>query len=296
MIVVERRRTLNLFGLLAVGLVPFLFQSFPPMPVATVLAPAIVGVELLIYVLFVTISASHVGVGGALYVAVMLTALRLGLCLAGAVFLAAGPAETFPASLRMLYIGNPLAILIQMLLLLMLAPHLLQGLFPRLLSEKDSEVLGQETAVESAPASPALPSGGYVQVYTYEELVDFMRKIVGLEGFFFYSDEGFPLLSHSPFAMDEETAAVAANDLFRHVQQWGTRLRVSNAQRLLIETPDHYVVNQAITPRVRLLALFTRTTPAEAVAARADRIHKTASEFLRSRGEPSGKPGSGKRG
>ncbi len=285
MIVVESRKALIALSVLAVGLIPFFFLTMPQTPIGLEFWPVVIAAEFLVYSLFAMISAPSAGWRGAGYVALMCTIARFLLCLAGGMLLSFSPHYELPTAIQLLYASNPLSILLQMLAILTLSPHLLQRYVPGLLSIRDTEPSREDNFVAQDIVRPAnaLPVGGYVQVYSYEELVEFLKKIVGIEGFLFYSDEGFALISHFPFAINQETAAVASNQMLEQVQSWGTQLHVDRMDRFIVETADHYVVNASVLPRVRFLAYFTRSTPVEVVLNRVELIRRTSAEFMRSR-------------
>ncbi|OPZ18148.1 MAG: hypothetical protein BWZ10_01076 [candidate division BRC1 bacterium ADurb.BinA364] len=301
MIVMEKTRVVWLFGLLAAFLAPFPALAFPSMAADAALLPAIFLLELVLFGLFLYIANPRAGFQGAGAVALMLALVRGALNFLGALLLVLSPfgpeagagGESWSAgsAFLQLHFGNPLAMLGQIFLLLIFAPYLLYPFLPGALSAEAMKAIGMASARRGGAGSKAeseaqaMPLGGFMQIFSYEELTRALDRIVGLEGFMLYSDEELNLWSHFGVDLDVEAAAVSSNRALLQTEAWTEGIGLSAPQKILVETNEHFLFNLPIGAHSRLLLFFTADAPAADTLQKIEMIQRTVLEFLRSRGQ-----------
>jgi predicted regulator of Ras-like GTPase activity (Roadblock/LC7/MglB family) len=285
MIIVERNRAFYVFGLLAAGLIPFVFANFPRWEIEAVYVPLIILIEAFLYVLFTMFASPQSGWTGAAIVSVSLVCLRVALNLLGALVWSVEGNQTFGNAMITLQAGNPVGIFLQAVCCLALAPYLLGPFLPGLLSPFAAAAVGRSWSSEQAGGSvgSSAPIGGYMQVYSYQELTEAFRKIVGLEGFMLYTSEGLNLWSHFEIAVDEETLALASSQALQDADRFTGQIRCGRTDRAFYQTLNHIVFNMSVTDEVRLLLFFTPEIHVSDVVSRIDLLKRTALEFFQLR-------------
>ena len=291
MIVLSRRAVFFFFALLSIALAPFAFVPFPSLPIGRELVPVVIAAEAMIYVLFTMIGNTRAGWDTAVGVAALLAVLRAALNLPGAMILRAAPewSGTFEGAWINLHVCNPLSLLAQMLLLLILAPYLLRGVFPKLLTREAEAAIFDQARPAAEPGSRehgglSNPAGGFVQVFSYQELVEAMRKIAGLKGFLLYDSEGLPVWSHFDMDLSVDSAAAYSNQALADARAWVERLRLRDLEMALVAASGLILCNLMITRHERLLLLFSRDVPIRETMTRIERARLMVSELLRLRG------------
>ncbi|MCX7016850.1 MAG: hypothetical protein NTW86_30550 [Candidatus Sumerlaeota bacterium] len=296
MIILTRRALFFFFALLSIALAPFVFILFAPLPISRELVPVIIAAEAMIYVLFTMIGNTRAGWDTAVGVAALLAILRAALNLPGAMILAATPQwpGTFESAWINLHVCNPLSLLLQMLLLLLLAPYLLRGVFPRLLTPEAAAAIldPPRPAIMEAPAREhgglSSPAGGFVQVFSYQELTESMRKIAGLKGFLIYDSEGLPVWAQFDMDLSANAAAAYSNQALAEARAWIERLYLRDLEMALVTVSGLILCNLMITRHERLLLLFSRDVSIRETMTRIERARLMISELLRLRSSMDG--------
>ena len=285
MFAIEKQRLIIIFGLLSIGLTPFLFLPLPSIPWEAQYVPLIIVGEVLLYALFIWLSNTEGGWSGACVAATALLFLRGALSIVCALGLGLSAAWSYGAALEALHLGNPLAILFQFMLLMMFAPHLLYPILPGLLSAEAVAAVEGASHSENRHGGLSNPVGGYIQVFSYKELGDVLRKIADLEGIVIYSDEGLPIWSNLGIGVEEDVVTVAANQAIDNSQAWARDMDLSRLDKSFLETSEHFIFNLSVSRSVRMLMLFTVQSSLTDVRAHVEKARKTVWEFLRSRHE-----------
>ncbi len=285
MIIVDRNRAFYVFGLLAACLIPFAFANFPRWDIQAAHVPLVILIEAFIYILFTMFASPQAGWSGAAIVSVCLICLRLALNVVGAGVWATDTSQNFGGAMIALHASNPIGIFLQIIACLALAPYLLGPRFPGLLSADAASVVNRPWGGEHprTPTRSSAPVGGYMQVYSYDELTEAFKKIVGLEGFMLYTSEGLNLWSHFEIAVDEEALALASNDAIKDADRFTNRIRCGVSQRSFYQTMNHSVFNMSLTDEVRMLLYFTPEIPVAEVVNKIDLMKRTALELLQLR-------------
>lgn len=252
-----------------VFLMPFLFMVSEPMDADEV---SLVGVVLLLgevaaYALWIGLF-TQVNLIILAAVPVGLAIGRMLLAALGAVYvnlMGIGPGGD---AFMVLWLGQPLAVVLQVLVFIFVLPYFLAVMAPGVLTDTIFEsIIGHESphaapVEKPAAASPAnkdiTPTGGVLQIYTLEDIPKFFEKVAGLEGYAIYTNEGL-LFCHN---LDEEQRV---ERLGVRVQQCLDSMRTTahdcdleEPSRLILESDNFSMFLTPITPHFWGLFIFNK--------------------------------------
>lgn len=180
-------------------------------------------------------------------------------------------------------LANPLSTIVQVALLLLVGPYVLAALVPDLVGpDEAARLLGQAKArTEPTPGShETSPAGGFVQVFSFEELAGVFKKSHGLEGFAIFSTEGLVVWRDVPMRMDLDAVVARTLD---HCNAVGVVLMdngLTKVRRVTIDCREHTLVVTNLNHNFGLLLLFSSRVAGEEVASRIAILAKTCREFL----------------
>ncbi len=249
----------------------------------------VVGVEFLVYFIASMAMNQRATVGMALGSAVAFVILRC-ICslIGGAAFgIFAEAADGFNPALAWL---NPVAAAIQVFTVLVTGPYILAITFPDLIGKDAARSLRGGPAapsVSSSRSSVAMlgsletsPTGGFIQVFSYEELTGVIRKSPGLEGFVIYNEEGLVVWKDIPMKIDVDALAA-------RIMSGGTQLGrvvldsgLSRLRRIAIESRDHHILSTTLNQSFGMIIIFSSRTQQDEMFTRISILSKTAREFL----------------
>jgi predicted regulator of Ras-like GTPase activity (Roadblock/LC7/MglB family) len=173
---------------------------------------------------------------------------------------------------------------IQVALLVIASPYVTAAVLPDLLGREALAALGARPAEprRDGPAGgkESTPAGGFIQVYSYEELAGTLRKSPGLEGFIIASGEGLVVWRDLPLRVDAESLVARATELVREAGAMVGGGGMNRLRRLMIETKDHLVVVAPLNQHFELLLVFSGRVPAEEALGRVPLALRSTREFL----------------
>lgn len=239
--------------------------------------------EIVIYFLAALFAAGRTTAVGALTVAVTFFVLRLVGCLAAVPFF---PPVAGGGVLLAAWAGNPVAVILQMLLLMTLGGHVLAGIAPSLLEDGARESLNSGDKVARPAPRPAdtpikaSATGGFVQVFSYEELAAQLRKTQGLEGFILFSAEGLVVWRDLPMRIEVDGLVARTLSLTGQMGHLVESSGLARVRRVMIESKEHFLFTTSLSSNFGLLLVFNSRVPPEDILARVGFVSKTAREFL----------------
>lgn len=241
--------------------------------------------ELVVYFILTIFSSPKATIASSALIAFVLMGLRFAGCFVGAM-LAKSAGEGAPG-LMDLWVGNPVSAIVQGLVLAMLGTHVLATFLPEAVGSEVVSRVGSEdrpTRGSSRDSGPQMQqtsaSGGFVQVYSYEELSGVLRKTQGLEGFLVVSSEGLVVWRELPMRIEVE--ALVARTLSM-MDQYGTVMESSGltrVRRVMVESKEHLLFTTPLNLNFGILMLFSSRTPMEEILSRIGFMTKTSREFL----------------
>ena len=282
----DRTFVIILVTLIAMAAVAMAFVPLPN-PFGLTALPVFLILETLVYWLLLLVMNPRATLGMAWGGALVFVVLRAVCSLVGGW---AGGLITDPGmELSLLVWIHPVPAVIQLVLLAFAGPYVLAATVPELVGSHEADrLLGGR--VESARAATAAttppgvqestPSGGFIQVFSYEELAATIRKSPGLEGFVIVSGEGLIVWRDWPIRIDVEFLAAHT---VRHSQDMGDLMLeagLSRVRRMLIEGRDHTLFCTPISSNFSLILIFGGRVPAQDIFARIPVLAKTTREFL----------------
>jgi len=292
MLIFDPRTLFFLLLVTSLLLVPFLFLLLPPLPFEpAAILPLVLAAEFVLHLLFYSLGERASTLTRGSLVAVGLTLGRAGICLLGAAIYSLIVAGSFLDAVWLFWIKNPPSIFFQIALLGLATPYLIATFAPSLLGEETylamerfSNLWTSSTrATLPIEAGAARPLGGYVRVFSYEELSEYFRKAIGCEGFCLYSREGLIVWEDLQVRLPIEEIVVAAEQQLQDVQAFSRRYRLQEVSEVFIETREHLLFNIPVSDEIRLLLFFTPQVRLREVAAKVELLTRTTREFLASR-------------
>ena len=276
-------------GALTIFLIPYMFLNLSYRFESIYLyAPVLIAVEVLIYFFTVLWQAEVVQYYALSVYAIMMVFARLLLCLLGAIVYSTMTPENFFDVFYRIWVGNPLAQLLQILLMLYFVPHILIDVAPGLINDKARAILQVEALTKSQGEFARTnhitePLGGFIKVYSFPDLQACFRKIIGLEGFVIYSNEGLLMWNDLDIRFDIENLIIRFMFANKDLDITASRYGLREIERLIITTTEHFVFNIKLGKRFFLLAFFNNKSPTQEVFSKIDMMIMTTYEFLRSR-------------
>jgi predicted regulator of Ras-like GTPase activity (Roadblock/LC7/MglB family) len=190
-------------------------------------------------------------------------------------------------------LGNPIAGLFHIVFVMVAAIHVIESVLPGSFSDETSRKIGAATSNQPPPPTMSdirqtvhagtTPTGGFIHVFTFEELSAVVRKSQGLEGFVIASAEGLPVWRDLPPRINAETLTA---QLASAGKRAGDALVTSGFPRstsLLVESREYLVYSAPLDVNFALILVFnTRVSAAECLT-RTAIVARTAREFLNSK-------------
>ncbi len=282
----NRTLVLILVSLIAMSAVAMAFVPIGS-PFGLTALPVFLILETLIYWLLLLVMNPRATLGMAWGGALIFVVLRAGCSLIGGG--AGGLVSGMGLEESLLVWINPLPAVIQLMLLAFAGPYLLAATVPELVGPHETErLLGDQAPGGAAapaqagggPVQESTPSGGFIQVFSYEELAATVRKSPGLEGFLIVSNEGLIVWRDWPIRIDVEYLAAHT---VRHAQDLGELMLtsgLSRVRRVLVEGRDHTIFFTPISSNFSLILIFSGKVPTQDIFARIPVLAKTTREFL----------------
>lgn len=287
MITASRTTLVILFGLAASLLVGLVFGQFPPAFENLGSAALLIAlIEWTVYFVLSVLANSQIGaVRGFLLALFMLIARFLLGVLAGVILTLPADLGVAEATLQA-WMGNPIGVVLQMLGIMLLAPQIGRFLAPGLISEEMNELMEGEKAraasarVESREGIEMTLMGGFVQVFSFEELQSILRKSVGMEGFILYSSEGLVVWKDMPIRLDVDVLISRLQTISDQMGKTVEDMGLSRARKVVIESREHYIFNTRLNSNFGLIMVFSSAVKLEECWPRLGVMAKTVREFL----------------
>lgn len=292
MIPLSRLPVLLFFALLALVAIP-LGLSGAESPWAarlSVVAPVVLIVEFVVYFVLSMLTNPRISLPGIAAVSFGMVSIRfLGSLVAmmvGGLVVAQGT----PAGEMLLgmWVGNPMSIFLQAVVVVIAFPHLMAEVAPEIVSR---EVRGKlvdstETALprtEDAQASGLMetsPSGGFIQVFSFEELSGVVRKSHGLEGFLVFNNEGLVVWRDLPIRLDIDELIARVGNGFSDLDRTSRSIGVGEVRRMHLETTEHLLHAAQLDENFGLLLVYNKQTSIPETYSRVAVVSRTVQEFL----------------
>ena len=256
MIVIKSNRLFFLLGVFLLICIPFLTLTvFDPMKPGDVgiasephLVVLIIMVELFLYFFFALISGVIENPGRLILYTIVMSSIRILSCLVASSFFAAfSPAGQYHVFLAF-WVGNPILVLVQVLVVMLFGPHLLLSVWPGLMGEKAGLALRD---IEPPPkVEPPVtlqtggePLGGFVRVYHFPELGRLLSNIIGLEGYILYTWEGLILWHDCQLRFDAENLVVHFQQEWNHQRKSQSHVGFNEPERIITQTIEHNFIH-----------------------------------------------------
>lgn len=286
MIAVQQKRLFFLFGIISIFLIPFMFLGLPSWfeSIRQYLI-VIIFFEFLIYFLAELVQTEWKQVFHVFVYSLIIVFIRGFVSLIGTVIYAPMSNMSFNSVFYQLWIGNPVAQLFQILLLLYFIPHIMIYIAPGLLKQESRNIIHpseqQKSRIElSKELYFAEPMGGFIRVYSFNELQTSFRKMIGLEGFLIYSNEGLIVWEDLAINFDIEKLIVEFMRLQNNIDGAIGKFEILDSEKYIIDTPDHIIFNVKLNKGFYLVAFFNKKIQLTEIYPRMKMLIKSAQEFL----------------
>ena len=291
MIVISRSQAVTLLAIISLVAVPWAMSYAPPLSDDPgVMIPLLLAVELLVYFILSMVANPVASLAAVIGLSVLMVLARL-CCVVVGVSLAAwlgslmlGVPESIGAVL-----SNPFFFLLHMMIMLLSSPHVVDGLMPnyfntegraRLRGDEESLTEPQSTLARPAGISEVTAKGGFVQVFSFEELSGVLHKSTGLEGFLIYNNEGLLVWRDLPLRLEVDDLVAQLSSAHHQLSGRIERGGLTRISRLAIELRDHLVFVAPLNAGFGMVLVYSsRVSPAECFG-RLGNVARTTREFL----------------
>jgi len=290
MIVISRSQAVTLLTIVALVELPWAMSFAPALTDdPSVMIPILLAVELLVYFVLSMVANPAASLGAVIGLSVLMMLARL-CCVVVGVSLAAvvGDLVTPVPQTIAAVSSNAVFFLLHLMTVLVASPHVVDGLLPgyftgeaKLRVRGDDGPLGDEAAVvRLAPAPEHSAKGGFVQVFSFEELSGVLRKSTGLEGFLIYNNEGLLVWRDLPMRLEVDDLVAQLSSSHHQLSARVERGGLTRVSRLAIELRDHLVFVAPLNAGFGIVLVYSgRVSPADCFA-RLGNVARTAREFL----------------
>ena len=244
----------------------------------------VVIIEFIVYLVVSMITNPRANFGMALGTAVVYLLLRWICSFLGGI--SANANGTMDPLAALAIAVHPLTVVLQVAILLSAGPYILALTIPELVGTGPAATLrgDQLQAASAAQAKQGglemSPTGGFIQVFSFEELASMMKKSHGLEGFVIYSNEGLVVWKELPVQVQLDTLvakiSAEANQLGQLMQDNG----LSKVRRLMLESREHYLFATTLNQNFGVMLLFSGRSAPEEIFSRIGVLAKSTREYL----------------
>lgn len=282
MIPLSRQVVLVLLALLSLVGIPMAFVGSPTtLDNPAVWVPIFVVGELVLYFLLSLATNPRLTLGATAMLSIMMAVARLAASLVALALLTLVFArEVGPL---MVWASDPVSVILQVVVLIVTTPHLLDAASPGLVDRETRRKLSggeRELPVARMPSTEAMPTGGFIQVFGFEELAATIRKTPGLEGFLIFSSEGLIVWRDLPLRVDADRLTAKLMALSRETAVVVNESGLARVRQVVIESREHLVAVVELTANFGLILVYNGQVNVGECAPRIAILAKTTREFL----------------
>ena len=210
--------------------------------------------------------------------------------IAGNIFSILG-AATLSSSMLLLWMANPYVVIIQILVIMMFSPHLIADISSSAISEEARRNLGKEPreGMQKRPEHFHIegePVGGFIRVYSFEELGRLISNIVGVEGFVLYTWEGLVLWENCQLSFDMEKVVVTSQKAMDYLTATQDKIGMGAPSKVLTRTDDHYFLNVQFNDKFCGVIILKSDVNVGEILQKFSYIEKSATEFFEMKYSP----------
>ena len=247
------------------------------------LIPVVILVEAIIYFVAAMVSNPRATIGMAAGSAIVLVVVRAVCASIGGIifFLLAGKGSA--ADFLWVW-GNPMVAVVQAVILVLAGGYLLAIMIPDLLGQAQAVALlgtsAKKVQDQGRAGLDTNPTGGFIQVFSFEELAAVVKKSHGIEGFMLVSTEGLVVWRELPLRVDVDSLSAK---IFGHSQAIGSLVEdsgLTKVRRLMVESREHFLFATTLDQNFSLILLFNGRVAPEEILSRIAVLAKSCREFL----------------
>ncbi len=181
---------------------------------------------------------------------------------------------------------NPISMVIQIVVILFAGPYILAILIPELLGKDVSDQLRGDTRSSAAPRKKAPqsietnPAGGFIQVFSFDELEGVIKKTPGLEGYIIYNDEGLVVWHSLPLKIEVDSLTARLVGYCTQVGQLSLNSGLTKARRVVVENKEHHVLTTSLNQNFGMILMFSSRISQEEMYSRIGVLTKSTREYL----------------
>ena len=294
MILVHSKSLLYLAGLILLIIIPVMLLPIGYLPLDYIpFVFALLLLEIAIYVSYLRIGNWTTPLFPLIILSLLMALLRAVLCVVSLMLLDVikVPPVLAESPILYLWLGNPISIILQIVLMCLLLPHFLIDFAPGLLGEKIAQFFEKEQSGTTVPSfrehrvvlSQMTPGATIYNVYSFPELEAQISKCIGLEGFLIYTDEGLIVWRHLNLNIDTERLVVRLYHLSENMKQSIGAMGLAHTNKIIVETDEHLIFNGFVDSVFGFVLIFNVSIPEEEINRRIDLLSESIKVFLKTR-------------
>lgn len=244
--------------------------------------PIIVGLELIVYFIAAMAVNPRATIGMAAGSAVVLMCLR-AVCAVVVGGFSVWAMRGDPTAAFYVPWLHPISAVVQVAILLMVGPYLIANFVPELVGRNEAKRLvgdagqrekGKQIALEASP------TGGFIQVFSFEELASVIKKSHGIEGFVIYSSEGLVVWKDIPLRLDVDSLTAKVLHSSAVIGDIMQQSGLTKVRRVMVESREHFLFATTLNQNFGLLLLFNGKVSPDEIISRIAMLAKSSREFL----------------
>lgn len=290
MIPISRRNVLFFLTFMSlVGIPVSVVDMLEPYREWEILIPLVVGIELVVYFMFAMFTNPRMTILtiGGISLLMALSRCFCSVCAAFVVYLTdgAGAAMVQANEVAEFWVGQPLSVAMQMIVLMLAAPHFLEASAPYLIGPEVRRKLGgkepaapQKSGVLQVTEDPE--TAPPVQVFSFEELDGFVTKTAGVDGFFVYNNEGLIVWRNLGMRLDADRLVARLVGVEDFVRRAIEDESLNQVHKVMIESREHLMCVMPLDRNFGMVAIFNGQLSPGLTHVRAGMLARAAREFL----------------
>lgn len=271
-----------LFGFAAIFFAPFYFLLLPETQISNpAFMPIAVFIEIVVYFAFVIMSYKGIQLGIVVILSFLLMFIRLALCFVAAVLTSFIKADELVALFMQIWVSNPLSMIVQIFLLILFVPYLIENLMPGI------SLLGGGVAdVDIASGRVALTTSSYEEVMSIKNFSDlslYLKRFPDVSGYILYNKEGLALWADLPedITIDKDKLAAKISDIDNKICSSLKEFEITPANDIFLGTKEYKLFLTKPNELFGMILFSTKDTLFQKFYNKLDMIKKSTDFFLR---------------
>lgn len=274
MIPVSRLSVFLILAIMALIGFPMALGSYPSFENVAAAVPITIAVEFLVYFSSCFIFNSRMTLPSIAFISLAMVLARGIASGLSSILLDLLVAERAAPGMVAAWVGNPVSVVLQAVAMMIVAPQLIA-----------TQAEGSGDSPSAASRDPrasrdSAPAGGFVQVFSFDDLSGVLRKTPGLEGYIIHSSEGLVVWKELPMRLATDEVAARLVETASSLGNLAETNGLSRLKKTIVQTREHLLFVADLNPNFGMILIYSGRTKLADCDARIEILARTAREFL----------------